>query len=297
MCNRAAKVAVLLAAVLLAPLAGSAQILSLTFQPGDVIVSLEPGPVQWWRPNGTLRGILLSTVGGFGEGMAFDRQGNLYVNRWRYEDLGLTGNTVEMFNAYGLSRGKVGSGYNCDPHTIAFDAAGTAYVGQAGCLKTVLKFAPGATQPSAEFAVAEDNQGVFWSDLAPDQCTLFYTSMGPNVKRFDVCAGRQLADFNQAPLPGGVTHDLRLLPDGGVLVASGEVIARLDGTGALVATYRGSDEGTLWAGLDLVGDGTFWAGNYYSSNVYRFNLATGAVVTSFNTGTQPNTVVGVRVKR
>jgi hypothetical protein len=295
--KRATEVLTLLGAVLCASLGAGAAVLPLTFQPGDVIVSLEPGPVQWWRPGGTLRGVLLSTVGGFGEGMAFDARGNLYVNRWRYEAMGLTGNTVEMFNSLGLSRGAVGSGYNCDPHTIVFDAAGNAYVGQAGCQKTVLKFAPGATTPSAEFTVAEDNQGVFWADLAPDQCTLLYTSMGPNVKRFDVCAGQQLPDFNLAPLPGGVTHDLRVLPDGGVLVASGEVIARLDAAGALARTYSGPDEGTLWAGLDLVGDGTFWAGNYYASNVYRFDLGTGAIVASFNTGTQPNTVVGIRVKR
>jgi outer membrane protein assembly factor BamB len=121
--------------------------------------------------------------------------------------------------------------------------------------------------------------------------------MGPNVKRFDGCAGVQLPDFNQQPLPGGLTHDLRVLPDGGVLVASGQVIARLDASGALVQTYEGPPENTLWAGLDLAGDGTFWAGNYFSSNVYRFNLATGAIVTSFNAGTPPNTVVGIRVRK
>ena len=33
--------------------------------------------------------------------------------------------------------------------------------------------------PAAEFA------GVFWMDLAPDGCTMFYTSYGPNVKRYE----------------------------------------------------------------------------------------------------------------
>ena len=66
-----------------------------------------------------------------------------------------------------------------------------------------------------------------------------------------------------------------MLPDGGVLVSNGQVIARLDAAGVVVQTYEVPGEGTLWAGLDLVGDGTFWAGNYFSSTVYRFDLATG----------------------
>ena len=274
----------------------SSAALHVTFERGDVFVSLEPGPVQWRLPDGTLRATLVSLVGGYGEGMAFDAPGNLYVARWRADPLGLTGNTVERYNTLGLPTGASGRGYDCDPHTLAFDASGTAYVGQAGCRGGILKFLPGQLSP-IELPAAGENQGVFWMDLAGDGCTLFYTSMGPNVKRFDGCAGLQLPDFNLEPLPGGLTHDLRVMPDGGVLVSSGAVIARLDASGALVETYQGPPENTLWAGLDLAGDGTFWAGNYYSSNVYRFDLATGAVIAAFNSGTPPNTVVGIRVKR
>ena len=54
---------------------------------------------------------------------------------------------------------------------------------------------------------------------------------------------------------------------------------------------------TLWVGLDLVGDGTFWAGNYHSSNVYQFNLVDGTRLASVNAGTPANTVVGIRVMR
>jgi hypothetical protein len=147
------------------------------------------------------------------------------------------------------------------------------------------------------YAVAPDALGSFWIDLAPDSCTMFYTSWGPNVKRFNVCTNHQLANFNQLPLPGGIAQDLRVLPDGGVLVSSGEVIARLNAAGAIVQTYQIPGENALWAGVDLVGDGTFWAGNYRSSNVYRFDLATGAVRASFNAGTPPSTVVGIRVKK
>ena len=268
----------------------------LTFQRGDLFISLEPGPVQWRRPDGRLRQVLPQRIPGTGEGMGFDPQGNLYVTRWCVDSTCSTGNTVEKYNALGLSLGAVGSGYNCNPHAILFVPSGTAYIGQAGCNRSILKLPAGSAVP-VEYGVAEDLQGVFWIDLAADGCTIFYTSFGPNVKRFDTCSNVQLSDFNAAPLPGGFAQDLRVLPDGGILVSSGEVIVRLDVHGRVAQTYRGPAESTLWAGLDLGERGTFWAANYYSSKVSKFDLATGAIVRTFNTGSPANTVVGVRIKK
>jgi len=228
--------------------------------------------------------------------MAFDRGGNLYLAHWRADPAGVSGNAVERFNALGVSQGAVVQGFDCDPHAIVFDAAGNSYVGQAGCRRSLLKFVPSRAVP-VEFMVAEDRQGVFWADLAPDNCTLFYTSYGPNVKRFDTCAGAQLPDFNTQPLPGGAAQDLRVLPDGGVLVSSGQVIARMNSSGTLFQTYSVPGEAALWAGLDLTADGGFWVANYYSSNIYQFDLASGAARTHFNTGTLANTAVAVRVKK
>lgn len=279
-------------------LSHGAAAVDIAFEKGDVFVSLESGPVQWWMANGTPRGVLVPTVAGTGEGMAFDNSGNLYVTRWCNDPWCSTGNTVEMFSSRGYSLGPSGHGYNCNPHAIVFDWAGpnigSAYVGQSGCRKSILKFVPGALEPT-EFLVAEDSLGVFWLDLSPDRCVLFYTSFGPNVKRYDACTRTQLPDFNAAPLPGGIAQDVRVLPDGGVLVSSGQVIVRLDAGGAAVQTYEIPGEGALWAGLDLVDDGTFWTGNYFSSNVYRFDLASGVPIAHFNTGTPANSVVGVRV--
>ena len=270
----------------------------VSFEPGDVFVSLEPGPVQWHHPDGTLRRVLVPTVPGLGEGMAFDLSGNLYVARWCVDGpCDTTGNTVEWFSGlFGHSLGAVGKDFNCNPHTIDFDTAGIAYVGQAGCRRTILKFVPGEADPT-EYVVAVENQGVFWMDLADDNCTMFYTSVGPNVKRFDMCTGTQLPDFNAGPLPGAFTHDLRVLPDGGVLVTNANVIARLDQFGVVTRTYEVA-EGTLWAGLDLADNGTtFWAANYVSSNIHKFDLNDGTHLGSFNTATPPNTAVAVRVMR
>lgn len=270
-------------------------LIPLTFQRGDLIVSLEPGPVLWHAPDGTLKRVLVGPEIGTGEGMALDAAGNLYVTRWCTTSECLSANSVEMFTSTGLPAGRFGSGYDCAPHAIVFDALGAAYVGLAGCTGGIVKVAGG--QPVASYPVAPDNQGAFWIDLAPDGCTMFYTSWGPNVKRYDVCAGAQLPNFNQAPMPGGATQDLRVLPDGGVLVSSGEVVARLDSGGRLAQTYQVPGEPSLWSGLDLNGDGTFWVGNYQTSNVYRLDLATGAVRATFNPGSPQHTVVGIRVVR
>lgn len=278
-----------------------AETAQVTFAPGDVFVSIVNGPVQWRNSDGTLNQVLVSTVQGTPrEGMRFDAAGNLYLAHWCANAMATStcsvGNTVERFNINGISQGTVGSGYNCNPHALAFDAAGNLYVGQADCTGAILKFSLG--QPPTPHVVAAENRGSFWIELANDGCTVFYTSWGPNVKRFNLCTNTQQADFNIIPLPGGETQGLRLLPDGGVLVSSGAVIARLDASGTLVQGYSVSTgEPQYWSGLDLVGDGTFWAINYNSSNVYKFDLTSGAVLASFNTGTPPNTAVDVRVSR
>ena len=86
--------------------------------------------------------------------------------------------------------------------------------------------------------------------------------------------------------------------DGGVLVSSGEVIARLNSAGEVTHTYGVPGEAALWSGLDLAdNDTTFWVGNYFTSNVHKFNLATGARLASVNIATPSNTVVGIRVVR
>ena len=263
-----------------------------TFAAGDLLLSFEKGTVQWRGPDGTLKAELTGTVPGHTEGIRFDAAGNLYATRWCVDAGCTTGNTVEKFNVHGVSEGSVGTGYHCNPGAITFDAVGNMYVGQADCSGQILKISAG--WPSIAYQVAAERRGSLWVDLASDGCTIFYTSLGPNVKRFDVCTTTQLPDFNLAPLPGGETHALHVLPDGGVLVSTGQVVSRLDAAGALVQTYSVSGESQYWTGVDLVGDGTFWAVNYYASNVYKFDLATGAVLASFNAG-PPVQTVDVRV--
>ena len=261
--------------------------------PGDVFVAVLGGAVQWRSPDGTLRQTLPAYSDGQVSSVAFDAAGNLYVPHWA----GATtpGNTVVRYAPNGILMGTFGSGYNLNPSSMTFDADGNVYVGQADGTGDILKFDP-AGNLIASFDVAVGNRGTDHIDLARDGCTMFYASRTQDVFRYDVCTGTQLPNFNTQPLPGYETYHLRVLPDGGVLVADTRWIVRLDASGNQIQTYEAPGEYNYWGGVDLVGDGTFWASNAFSATIYRFNLQSGAIVSSFTTGTGEWSAAGVGVK-
>lgn len=269
-----------------------AQATHQSFAPGDVFVAMRSGEVQWRHPDGTLNAILTGTVPGKAEGLGFDSGGNLYVSHY-CADLSLckTGNAFEKFNTLGVSQGQFGIDY-CMPFSILFDGSGRAYVGQSDCDGILELDASGELQRS--FAADPENQGAVWIDLGNDGCTVFYTSRGQKVKRYNVCTSQQLDDFYT--LPGeDLLHQIHVLSNGDVLVASDDQILRLNPFGTVVQTYDVAGEYRLWYGVAPVGDGTFWASNYGTSNVYRFDLDTGEVLSGFNTGTPTTTVKGLAV--
>ena len=281
-----------LAAALLALLAGSSRAShATTYQVGDVFVATDlGGTVQWREPDGTLHATLATLPSAVTTGMAFDTSGNLYVT-------GFDGNQVSVLNTMGVLTGPFGSGYNANPESILFDAAGNAYVGQADGTRDILKF-DSAGNPLASYDVATSNRGSDWIDLAADQCTMLYTSEGTEVKRFDVCTNTQLPDFAPPGTLHGPAYALRqLLPaqGGGLLVADTQDIHRLDGGGNVVQTYDAEGE-NCWFALNLDPDSTsFWTADFCTSNVYKFDIGSGAVLLSFNTGTPSNTVFGLAV--
>jgi uncharacterized protein (TIGR03437 family) len=162
-----------------------------------------------------------------------------------------------------------------------FDNSGNAYVGQADCSAQIFKF-DSLGNWLAQYSVAVENRGSYHIVLDPNQCTMYYTSEGPNVKRFNVCSNTQMSDFNSAPLPDpvGGAQEFSLLPGGGMLVADFNAIARLDASGNLVRTYD-APASDCWLGMALDVDGTsFWASDWCGSSVTRFDLATGNAMES-----------------
>jgi hypothetical protein len=262
---------------------------------GDVFVAIINGRVQWRNPDGTLRQLLPFYSDGQASSVAFDAAGNVYVPHWWAKTPGVPGNTVVRYDTQGTLLGPFGSGYSEDPSSFAFDAQGNVYVGQADATGDILKFDAAGNRIDS-FDVATGARGTDHIDLAADGCTMFYSSRTKNVYRYNVCTRTQLPFFNTQPLPGDEAYHLRVLPDGGVLVADTQVIVHLDASGNQIRTYFAPGESNYWGGVDLVGDGTFWASNAATDNIYKFDLQSGAILASFNTGTGGGTAAGVGVR-
>jgi hypothetical protein len=251
---------------------------ALPYVPGQVFASVGFDQIKVFNPDGTLVQTLNTLEGlvdgaGFTTGSIFDGAGNFYVTNF-------SANTVSKFDNAGTLLGRFGGPYSLSPESISFDRSGNVYVGHADGDRDIRKF-NAAGLLVTQFDVATENRGSGWIDLAADQRTMFYTSEGRLIKRFDVVANTQLADF--ATLPGnGMAFAFRLLPDGGLLVADSVDIKRLNSNGDVVKTYDvpGEDD---FLPLNLDPDNTtFWAGSRSSGQVYRFNIVTGVLVKSFD---------------
>ena len=251
---------------------------SAQFQTGDVMVAVASGNTQWRKPDGTLVMTMNNTTGGFTTGMAFDKDVNLYVTDF-------SSNTVTKYDKFGARVGTFGSGYST-PESIVFDSSGNAYVGNTG--GGIRKFTSTGT-----FISTSSTGRVDFCDLQADQCTMLYTTEGNTIFRHDVCTNTGLSNF--ASGLSGNAYALRIRPNGDVLVAMGVNILRLNSAGSVVQTYDVAGQNS-WFALNLAPDNTsFWSADFSTANVYRIDIATGAVISSFNTGTGGSTVFGLGV--
>ncbi|MGZ4808497.1 MAG: hypothetical protein ACXV7D_04135 [Thermoanaerobaculia bacterium] len=115
-------------------------------------------------------------------------------------------------------------------------------------------------------------------DVAADQCTMFYATVS-SVERFDICARRSLEQFAQQS-----ATDIRVLPDGGVLVAGGTQLTRFDAIGNVVGRF-GVTTGPEGIGALTLDQNpsvawivtTFGCGSGVAS-VMQVNVATGSIV-------------------
>jgi hypothetical protein len=252
---------------------------------GDVFASSVDGKVFQYSPNGTLRRTLQASPGGEMTGSAFDKDGNLYVTA------GFAGGGVVTFDSHLNPRGAFGTGYENLPESVVLDARGNVFVGAAtggGILRAWLQVGDAVIKklsPSGQlletYSVQREARGSDWIDLAADQKTIFYTSEGVSIKRYDIETKRQLPDFSSAG--GGAKFALRVLPNGEVMVAAHRTVLRFDSAGQLLKTYLNSND-SLFA-LNLDPDGTsFWTAEQIHGSIYRIDIASGNILTTIPTG-------------
>lgn len=275
------------------------------WQRGDVFVGIGGGQYQVWRQTGSGEGgpiyTLVETItdgtgtvsgengsGGTGytAGCAFDSTSHLYSTNFSNTKVFKFGipdphTVTQIIDTNAAAQAG-------DSESIVFDGSGNFLVGNAdfhpdGDLTkaVVLQYSPAGTLLNT-FTVATENRGSDWIELSADSSTLYYTSEGPHIKVFDLVHNVQLPDLNATPLPGGAAFSLRLLPQsfegGGFLVANNTSLVRTDSSGNVVQSYFGFSEENSWFGLNLDTNGTsFWALDFNTGNLYRFNITSGNV--------------------
>lgn len=253
--------------------AGTAQAVPFTL--GDIFASVGNGLVKEFTPAGVLVQTLNSTTGASEmTGSAFDSAGNFFVT-------GFGTSTLSKFNNSGVlqSANFIAPNNPTNNESIVFDSVGNFYVGGAG--GNIIRKFNSAGGLLDTFTVTR-SRGSDWIDLAADQKTLFYTTEDGTVRRFDTSTNTQLANFTSTL--GGTSYAIRLLSDGGALVAHTSNVLRLDSTGAVITTYTIPGGTSLFA-LNLDPDGTtFWTGNIDGiGRVFHVRISDGVVLGFFDT--------------
>ncbi|MHB9074249.1 MAG: PEP-CTERM sorting domain-containing protein [Desulfobaccales bacterium] len=261
---------------------------AVPFEKGDVFAGGSfggTGNIYHFRPGTGLLATYSTTFTGSEEtGMAFQGN-NLLVTNW-------TASNITKFDNAGtviLPNPFITNDASSHNESIVFDATGNMYIGQADGTRDVIK-RDSAGNFLASYDVATQNRGSDWIELAADNKTLYYTSEGTTIFRYDTSTNTQLANF--ATLSGGTAFALRLLADGTLLVADGVDIKRLDSAGNVIQTYDDLSV-VSWFALNIDPDGTsFWSADYSSSQIFQFDIASGAVLDHFNT---PSNISGLTV--
>ena len=250
------------------------------FTAGDVFASVGNGLVNEYTPTGALVQTLNTGHPGVfttGSGFFSPFNGNLYVTDFN-------ANAVTQFDhTTGALVGDFGSGYNSDPESIVFSSSSNVFVGQADGSHNILEFDSAGTLLNS-FAPTVGPRGTDWIDLAADQHTIYYTSEGNTIRRFDTATNTQLSNFNVAPLPGSFAFALRIMANGDVLVADSSVVVLLDSAGNQIRTYSVPGNGGELFSLNLDPNGTsFWTGDDITGQLWEVDIATGAIQQQFST--------------
>lgn len=240
------------------------------FQRGDVFLT-GSGSAQEYTPSGQLVQTVPGSAGA--SGLCFDPSGRHLV---------LPG--VGLFDRSGRL---VPSNWASVPPEVkcVADGVGDIYVTRTSGW-TVTKYdISGKALQTYDVASMPSIDGISGIDLAPDECTLYYSSWDGTyggIGRFDVCTNTQGVMLTSLP-----TDDLRVMPNWDVLSTDDPDARLLDPSGQINRAYVPDDPPviTLLRYVSLDPDGTsFWVttlGNGYSS---RFDIDTGQQISEWAGG-------------
>jgi cysteine-rich repeat protein len=242
---------------------------------GDVFAAVGGGKVRHFDGSGTLLEVLETTSAGFTTGMCFDPSGNLYVTTFNER-------TIAKFDKSGsLIKYPWGGPFGGSVESCVLSGVGNVYTGEVDGINDIRKFNQ-AGNFLAAFDPITGPRGSDWIDLAEDQCTMFYTSEGPDIRRFDICNGRQLPNFCSSC--GRGFTGMRIAQNGDVFVADrGDgAVHRFDSSGNQTRIYTAVGLSRPFA-LNLDPDGTsFWTGDMTTGEIFKIDIASGGILLQFN---------------
>ena len=297
---------------------------------GDVFAGIGNGSYQVWHSanpsaknptysilqtinDGTANGG--STNGGATAGCAFDLA-------YRFFGTNSTHGFVDRYaidngdNNHSIAQQLASASGSSLTQSVVFDGGKNLFIGyaggEAGGFGTIEHWAKDTTPGSgtlgqytfvAPFSVPVDNTGPGWIDLAADGHTIFYTSEGRKIYKFD---SSQPVSLNNNPvvwadlstLSGGnstgTLFAIKLLGpnyDGsnGVLVADQGNVKLLTAAGGVITSvqvFKFKQNTNLQAlTLDAFNPTTtFWVGDASTNNLIEFNFSTGKTIVTLNTG-------------
>jgi hypothetical protein len=244
---------------------------------GDVLAATGSGRVRHFNPSGSLLDTLNTTSGSnFTTGMCFNSSGDLFVTN-------ISELTISEFDPQGNLLKATWATVPTSPESCTVDAADHMYVGGPSS-PTIYEYDSTGTKVN-EFTVkgGSGTVGTDWLDLAADQCTILYTGEGKEILSYNVCTQTQNPDVTTSlPAP---CFELRIRPNGQVMVACASAVILLDTSGNILQAYPVSD--ALFS-MNLDADSTtFWTGDSTTGEVFHVDIASGAVLGSF--ATSPST--------
>ncbi|MDQ2912849.1 MAG: hypothetical protein M3T56_06295 [Chloroflexota bacterium] len=271
-------------AIALFALSGTAAFAS-TWNAGDIFVGVASGKYKVYSNSGTFKETINAGTR-YTAGCAFNNaQSKLFTTY-------VSNGNVETFATAHAHTFALFAGGIITPEAVVFDKSGNVFVSTGSSGSGIREY----NSSGALINTILPFTRIDWIDLAADQKTMFYTDEGSTIHRVDVSTpgGTALPDFASS---GSTLYALRILPDGGLLAANSGNIQRYNAAGVIIQSYDlvGEDN---WFALNLDPNGTsFWSADFGTSDVVKFNIASGVKENSFNTGTGFNTVLGLCLKR